>query len=340
MAMSADELVKHEIFENLSDISEYQIRVFMQSSNLDQELFSQGGLTFGVNGMKYGSCDVAWETDSPWIDPFNGEKCSVTPAIALEATDALNRKSGGNAQYQRFHHALGAVRGGVVGIYYLRPGVAAIRPELYGMASFASKMESGTYLVTDNLDDVRTLLETQFQSPEWESAILKLAGRQQELFDDWFLDTYGDWESFAARRSTILKPGIAIKHAGRMVRNFTESSQRAGHIAVGEMYLTKYFFGKDREILYFFPRMTKADFDYVDDAKSTDKEWRLLRDEPGVTLVSIDDFDGVPPEIYKGLRALKNEPLKGKPLVVYNELVGRLEALIVSGEVTHRAKTS
>ena len=42
--------------------------------------------------------------------------------------------------------------------------------------------------------------------------------------------------------STIIKKNYVIKYAGRMKRNFTDGSQRAGHIAVGEMFLTKYFF--------------------------------------------------------------------------------------------------
>ncbi len=334
MALSADELVKHEIFDELGDLAKYKIRVFMQSSNLDQALFSKGGLTFGINGVKYGSCDVAWELKRDWIDPFDGSTYPITPSVALEATDALNRKSTGNAQYQRFHHALGAVRGGGVGFYYLRPGNDDIRPELFGMAHFANLMEPGHYFVTDDLEDVRELLTQDFESKEWQLATLKLGARQQALFDDWFQSTYGTWEKFAKKRSTILKPGIAIKHAGRMLRNFTDSSQRAGHIAVGEMFLSKYFFGLDRDVFYFFPRMLRSEFEHLDKTKANDKEWSLLRNEPGVTLVALDDFLNVPTYIYNGMRSLKDAPLKGQDIRDYNSLVSDLETLIINDEVS------
>jgi hypothetical protein len=264
MALSADELVKQEIFDELGTLQKYRIRIFMQSSNKDQDLFSDGGLTFGVKGTKYGSCDAAWELPKPWTDPFDGKTYNQTPVVALEATDALNRRSTGNAQYQRFHHALGAVRGGSVGFYYLRPGLDDIRPELYGMANFATRMESGSYFVTDDLEQIRKLLETDFGTAAWESEILSLAEKQEKLFDDWFKATYGDWGRFAKKRSTIIKPGYVIKHAGRMLRNFTDSSQRAGHIAVGEMFLTKYFFGLSNLVYYLFPRMKRADFEFLD----------------------------------------------------------------------------
>jgi hypothetical protein len=328
MALSADELVKQEIFDELGTLKKYRIRIFMQSSNKDQDLFSEGGLTFGVNGTKYGSCDAAWELPQQWMDPFDGKTYKQTPVVALEATDALNRKSSGNAQYQRFHHALGAVRGGSVGFYYLRPGVDDIRPELYGMANFATQMETGSYFVTDDLEQIRRLLETDFGTPSWEAEILSLSDNQQKLFDDWFKATYGNWEQFAKKRSTIIKPGYVIKHAGRMLRNFTDSSQRAGHIAVGEMFLTKYFFGLSNVVYYLFPRMKRSDFDYLDKVKSSDKEWRLLRDEPKVVLLGLDDLSGVPMSIKSGLEKLKETPLKGQSIRNYNSLVKDLENLI------------
>jgi hypothetical protein len=328
MALSADELVKQEIFDELGTLQKYRIRIFMQSSNKDQDLFSDGGLTFGVKGTKYGSCDAAWELPKPWTDPFDGKTYNQTPVVALEATDALNRRSTGNAQYQRFHHALGAVRGGSVGFYYLRPGLDDIRPELYGMANFATRMESGSYFVTDDLEQIRKLLETDFGTAAWESEILSLAEKQEKLFDDWFKATYGDWGRFAKKRSTIIKPGYVIKHAGRMLRNFTDSSQRAGHIAVGEMFLTKYFFGLSNLVYYLFPRMKRADFEFLDKAKSSDKEWRLLRDEPGVVLLGLDDLTGVPEPISRGLEELKETPLKGEAIKKYNSLTKSLEGLI------------
>jgi hypothetical protein len=194
-------------------------------------------------------------------------------------------------------------------------------------------METGSYFVTDDLEQIRRLLETDFETPAWEAQILSLSENQQKIFDDWFKATYGNWEQFARKRSTIIKPGYVIKHAGRMLRNFTDSSQRAGHIAVGEMFLTKYFFGLANEVYYLFPRMKRSDFEYLDQTKSSDKEWRLLRDEPGVVLLGLDDLEGVPESMSRGLEALKDTPLKGQAIKDYNLLTNALEELIYVDKV-------
>lgn len=334
MALSADELVKRELFDCLGSLERFEMRVFEQASNHDQILFSKGGLTFGVEGVKYGSCDAAWTKIGQWTDPFDESEYDRIPVAALEATDALNRKSSGNAQYQRFHHALGALRSGALGIYYLRPGSSQIRPELFGMAHFASEMENGDYLISDNCEELKRILASDYLSDEWQSQIKSLRQTQKNNFDDWFKSKFTSWSDFARKRSTILKPGLAIKHAGRMVRNFTDSSQRAGHIAVGEMYLTKYFFGQDRHVYYLFPRFTRAEILSLDISKSTDKEWSLLRNEPGVTIIGLDDLTGVPNGMTASFRALKDTPLKGNDLKKYNILVKDLANAIEADEIT------
>lgn len=147
MAYSSDEIIKREIIDYLGyETHGIKLRVFPQSSNEDQKPFSEGGLTFGYKGVSYGSCDAAWYVDEKWVDGLNEKEINQKPVIALEGTDALNRNSGGNALYQRFHHALGAVKNGVVGVYYLKKGKTKIQPDLFGMAYFASKVEKGKYL--------------------------------------------------------------------------------------------------------------------------------------------------------------------------------------------------
>lgn len=329
MAMSADELMKFEITGKLGSLRKFDLRIFTHGSNYDQLPFSDGGLTFGINGVKYGSCDAVWTIKKPWTDPLTKLPVALTPVLALEGTDCLNRKSSGNAQYQRFHHALGAVRGGSLGVYYLRPGKAEVRPELCGMAMFASEVEAGTYIVTQNLEFLEKLLSLEFDSVEWSQLVDEELARQKAVFYNWFEKSYkSDWMQFAKKRSTIVTDDFVIKHAGRMLRNFTDSSQRAGHIAVGEMYLSKYFFGREKKVKYLFPRMTSRDFEELDRTKSNDKEWALLRNEPGVELSSIDDIAGLPLELRKGLLSLASTPLKGKALAAYNSLVEKLTVLL------------
>ena len=122
-----------------------------------------------------------------------------------------------------------------------------------------------------------------------------------------------------------------IKYAARNVPNFTESSQRAGHIAVGEMYLTKYFF-PNLKCFYLFPRMTREDLVALDRGKATDKEWFLLRNESGVEIKTIDDIEDLSEGIKKSFLKIKNSPLKGEALKVYKTAVNSMYQEIYEGK--------
>ncbi|MHB8276172.1 MAG: hypothetical protein ACYDIA_00755 [Candidatus Humimicrobiaceae bacterium] len=333
MAYSSDEIIKREIIEILGH--EYQgikLRVFPQSSSDDQKPFSEGGLTFGYKGVSYGSCDAAWYVDEKWVDGLNDKEIFAKPIIALEGTDALNRNSGGNALYQRFHHALGAVKNGVVGIYYLKKGRQKIQQDLFGMAYFASKVEKGKYLITDDLSLIKNLLEKYANPKLFYAYIDEYLEKMHKIFIEKFNSYYGgDWKKFAAKRSTILKDSYVIKYAGRMKRNFTEGSQRAGHIAVGEMFLTKYYF-YDKKFYYLFPKMTHEDLYLLDRSKATDKEWFLLRNEPNVIIKTMDDIKGLNSLIKEKLITIKDMPLKGDALITFHECMKEIVPKLDSGE--------
>lgn len=319
MALSSDELIKREIIDKVGEYSSVKLRIFPQSSSDDQLLFSRGGLTFGINSVSYGSCDSVWYVEESWTDPFNQKKYKFKPIIALEGTDALNRRSSGNAQYQRFHHALGAVKSGITGIYYLRKGSCKIQEDLYGMAYFASKIESGNYLIIDDLKIVKDLIKS-YRTKRYDSIVTSVLNEMYKKYIFKFNNQYkGSLENFAKKRSTIIKNKFIIKHAGRMKRNFTDSSQRAGHIAVGEMYLSKYLF-VGKKIYYLFPKMTKEDLDDLDEGKKVDKEWYLLRNEPKVQIKTIDDIRGLPSNIRKEMIKIKDRPLKGETFKKYSDL--------------------
>ena len=320
MAQSSDEFIKQEIIDVLgTEINGCSLRIFPGSSNEDQLIFNdEEGLTFGINGVPYGSCDAAWTLEEEWINPFDRNVLSIRPVVVLEGTDALNRKSGGNAQYQRFHHALGAVKAGAIGVYYLKRGKEKIQSDLYGMAYNASLLESGTYLIYDCLDEMKSLFSVIHDPGALASYLKYKLSSMQKIYTESFDARYENWEDFSKKRSTIIKDDYVIKHSGRMLRNFTDGSQRAGHIAVGEMYLTKYFF-EDKHFYYLWPKMINSDIEYMDSHKKLDKEWRLLRNEPGVTILTIDDLNGVPAWIKRELSLIKDDALKGGALKTYNK---------------------
>lgn len=334
MALSSDEIIKREIIDAFgTEYKDLFLLVFPESSNADQLVFGDdGGLTFGVNGVLYGSCDACWVKKEPWINPYNNEKVSFKPIIALEGTDALNRGSSGNAQYQRFHHALGAVKSGIIGVYYLKKGNHKIQEDLYGMAYYATKVEKGAYLIINDLQDLRNLLDAVLDESRLSEYLESQQERMYSIFKKRFDSSYGNWNEFAKKRSTIIKDKYIIKHSGRMKRNFTDGSQRAGHIAVGEMYLTKYFFYK-KHFFYLWPKMTAEDRDYLDKNKKTDKEWALLRNEPNVTILTIDDLSGVPDNVKNILKSISDDPLKGEVLTKYAKCVRIIETGLINNTI-------
>lgn len=322
MALSSDEIIKREIIDQVGQkVGDNKIRIFPQSSNDDQKPFFEGGLTFGFKDVLYGSCDACWTVNEPWIDGYKHAKVNKKPTLVLEGTDARNRRSSGNAQYQRFHHVLGAVKNGLIGVYYLKLGKFKIQEDLYGMACAASKVEKGVYLITENLKVVKDILLIWEEKDKLKKYIENYLRDMDKIFQTKFNTLYnGDWRIFAKKRSTIIKSNCVIKYAGRMKRNFTEGSQRAGHIAVGEMFLTKYYF-PDKQIYYLFPKMTQEDLKYLDSHKFVDKEWYLLRNEPNVIIKTVDDIKGIDNKVKQTLIEMKDKPLKGDILRSYNKCI-------------------
>lgn len=340
--LSSDQIIKNQIIEEVGyQVGNIELRIFPESSNYDQVPFSEGGLTFGYNGVLYGSCDAVWYIDNKrFFDRYNNKYINQQPVVALEGTDALQRGSSGNAQYQRFHHALGAVKNGIIGVYYLKPGKDIMQYDLYGMAYFASKREQGKYLIVQDLSIVRNILELLnsygVESPQVNRYVNDYL---ESMYKQWYenkFSTYNyDWSTFAKKRSTLILGDKVIKYAGRMKRNFTDSSQRAGHIAVGEMYLTKYYF-YDKTFYYLFPRMTAEDLEYLDNHKSVDKEWFLLRNEENVHIKTMDDLIGLPKEIKESLINISEVPLKGDALKIFNLCVKQIMTMIKSGKIKIR----
>lgn len=332
--MSSDQIIKNEIKDKVKRFPNINLRIFPDSSNADQKLIEEGGLTFSHEDIDYGSCDAGWFE----VKIEDGKEVEV-PIIGLEGTDALNRGSAGNAQYQRFHHALGAVKNGCIGIYYLRQGTDKVQLDLYQMAYNATINEKngGAYLIIQELSVVNDLLEliSKYgrQSEEVKKFLNEYTDKMHKIwYNEKFSKYNHDWNIFAEKRSTLIYDDYIIKYAGRMKRNYTDSSQRAGHIAVGEMYLSKYLFS-GKKVYYLCPRMNKEEVDYLDKHKSDDKEWTLLRNEKDVYYVTRDDLDGMSDETIKQFEAISDKPLKGQDLKIYNACTKQMVLGLKSGSI-------
>ena len=147
------------------------------------------------------------------------------------------------------------------------------------------------------------------------------------IFEESFAKRYSsDWHVFSKKRSTIIYDDYIIKYSGRWIKNFTDGSQRAGHIAVGEMYLSLYLF-PNKHLFYLWPKMTADEVNHLDRTKAGDKEWSLLSGEERVTIVTRDDIRNLPMDIVRDLEEVSHLPGKGEALKTYNRCI----KFIVSG---------
>lgn len=317
MAADSDELLKLELIDEVgvqinSCSEEIYLRIFPDGSTEDQLPWEEGGLTFKHNKLSFGSNDACYFIERGGVE---------IPVMALELTDALNRGSRGNAQYQRFHHALGAVRNGVIGVYYLKAGEHDVQPDLYRMALSAWEIHETPYIITQDLAEVKTLLELWGCEDEFEDQLSAIRTKMEMIFEKSFASRYrSDWHVFSMKRSTIIEEDYIIKYSGRWIKNFTDGSQRAGHIAVGEMYLSLYLFPQKR-LLYLWPKMTTEEVEFLNMTKAGDKEWSLLSGEDRVTIVTRDNIRNLPMDILRDLEEVSHLPGKGEALRTYNRCI-------------------
>jgi hypothetical protein len=95
------------------------------------------------------------------------------------------------------------------------------------------------------------------------------------------------------------------------------------------MFLTKYSF-IDKKFFYLWPRMTEKELFALDISKSNDKEWLLLRNEPGVTIKTLDDIMGLPKDLYNFFYDTRELPLLGSLKREWNLRSRQLNNLIYS----------
>lgn len=301
-----DDIIKREI-SRIGNYKNLKMRYFVGSSNYDQELWCDGGLTFGYNGYIYGSNDFAWYRDEPWEHEFTGKTVNQKPIIVVEGTHCLNTKSYGTAQLQRFHHAYGAFLNNIISVYYLKEGKHPIRHDLLLAAYNASKYHrglgnKGAYIVTDQIDELDKLVKLVGDfgedSTEVQTYIEELLDNMKlrfyEHFERNFLDKGKNFEDYLFKRAVIKTgKGHWVKFLGPRKDSIVDPSIRYGHIVLGEAYVTKYLL-KEIEVedfIYFFPLMSKKDIEEITATLTSDKEWLLLTNSADWTIVSLDEID-------------------------------------------------
>ena len=333
MANKSDEIVKRELLD-IGDVGNLKLRVFPGGSHEDQQHWTDGGLCFGDGRLVYGSCDGAWYADKKWRDPLSGKESPQTPVLAVEGTLALERGSGGNAQYQRFFHALGAVLSGVTGVYYLRKGKDSLRYDLPQAALNASAAHGVDYFVITDINDLHRLVNSRAKN-NYDAVAAGIKEEMKARFAQTLNDKFkGDIEQYFASRSIIRLPGCNIKYLAGSYRNFTEGSQRAGQVILGEFLMAKYML---QDPFYFLlPRLLPDEVGLLD--ASSKKEWSVLRADEMGRLITLDDLEGVSQRLKKSILALKAKPLGGSKkggaaAVKWRNLMKRMVSSIRKGAI-------
>jgi hypothetical protein len=203
-------------------------------------------------------------------------------------------------------------------------------------AIHATEKHGCPYLVVNDLSDIQQLVFSIAKygqdSGEVTSVIERVITQMRRYWESAFERQYkSDIQKYYQSRSIILTPqNQYIKYAGRNLRNFTESSQRAGHIALGEFYLAKYFLAQ--KFYYFLTRLSKEEVQKLNARNA--KEWKLMRSDDLGTIMTIEDFNGITQEIKEGLESLKDTPLKGQNMKLHRLLMKLFRENIESGNIT------
>ncbi len=325
MAYDSDTRVK----ETLKDISRKAelnnliLRIF-DESNEDQKHWIKGGLTFGPIECLYGSNDAGWFLKRPYI--ISEKKMSdFTPVLVVEGSYGTETGNTGSAQYARFSHALGAVKEGFIGVYFIpfesiyrkKEGSetkAYVRPEMIYAALNASQVEKGTYLFIDAYDQELMI--------EFLKVLDKGDNKKAHIFIERIkkiMKEFADKHTSSSRMKYIYLNNRIGKllmfnvvafsaYNYRTKTKYRAGRFRNGHTILGTGLLNLYLHRKHIDLI--LPRFTYNDCRELD--KTSQKEWKLLRKTEGINIITLDDIvfqdDDLRDELHNFLDVL---PLKG-----------------------------
>lgn len=340
-----DDIIKREL-SSIGNTPTLFRRVFIGSSNFDQHTWSDGGLSFGINGVVYGSNDFAWYKNEKWFDRLTNTYVDQSPKIVVEGSHCLNTRSWGNAQLQRFHHAYGALLNNVLSVYYLKKGQHSIRHDLMAAALSASDFNSDNplvrYLITDDLQDIHDLVYSFDKSDQSLLTVIKrIEEKMLAVFNDFFIsDEYkGDWVKYLKSRDLIKTQYGWVKIRGPRYKNFTDSSFRMGHIVVGEALVSKYLLLKSgvdlqkENFIYLFPFLERSEYNTINNSRNHDKEWKILVSDKSWKIKTVDELLGLDTDFEKQLRTIYKNIDLNKERGMRDKAVEIIEKGLLNGSI-------
>lgn len=341
MAYASDARIKRDL-RRIGNQGKLKLRVFDESHE-DHKPWRDGGLRFGI----YGSNDGVWYTDEQWKDPLTGEICDKRPMVVVEGSYGTERGNIGSAQYARFHHALGGVIRGLIGIYfvpersfYYRGGiqhVATWRIDLvYGCLGASDFHAPGKYLMIDAYNPA--LLKELVQAygfddkPRQEELITQINEHMKTYADRTYYRTYGTSDPNAAFKNPRRNYAYSNDRIGKILKHnvkaFTDARYRNGHIIVGEALLLRYWAKKEVDLI--LPRFTAEDCRMLD--KREQKEWKLLRSRAEIRVVTFDDLVFQDSSLERDIIDIRDKlPLKGNTLIKMNAIVKKMKEQFSNG---------
>lgn len=338
MAYDSDARVKEtlkEISRN-AKIKNLHPKIF-DESNEDQKHWTKGGLTFGPETCFYGSNDAGWFLKKPFI--VNNKKISdLTPVLIVEGSYGTETGNTGSAQYARFSHALGAVRDGFIGVYFIpfestyrkadgTETTAYLEYDMVYAALNASEVEKGEYLFIDayNKDLMIEFLKTldEGNKDKIENIIKKIKQIMKSYADERSRGKNKKYLYDDERVGKLLMFNVVAFSAFNFRTNtkYKAGSFRNGHTILGEALTIKYWHKKPFDLV--LARFTHDDCKKLDSFKK--KEWLLLRTFKDIRIITLDDLDFKNSELKKELYDFLDElPLLGKSLLRKNVLAGKI----------------
>jgi hypothetical protein len=338
MAYDSDTRVKETLkdISRAADIKNLNLRVF-DESNEDQKHWTKGGLTFGGINCLYGSNDAGWFLDKPFM--INNEKVSdFTPVLIVEGSYGTETGNTGSAQYARFSHALGAVKDGFIGVYFIpfkstyrkKDGsetTAYVRYDMIYAALNASEKEKGEYLFMDAYDrdlmkDFLKVLD-KGNKEDISAFIKKIKCKMKDFADN---HNSGERRQYLYKNDRIGKL-LMFNVVSFSAYNFRTKEKykagrfRNGHTIVGDALINYYWHDKPFDLI--LGRFTRDDCNQLDKFKK--KEWLLIRKSKGINVISLDELEfedeTLKKELYDFLDTL---PLLGENLLKKNILAKKI----------------